>query len=84
MMWRETGRTAKFFILDARVSVTFLIFFFHWSWYTFGLAVSTATLFVILNKFGYSFPNAMRRLKVFLFFGRRRPSLPFWRKMFWR
>jgi intracellular multiplication protein IcmT len=84
MMWRETGRTTTVLGIDARVMLSFVVFMLHWSWTTLWVVLATLAFFMVLNQFGYTFPNAMRRARVLLLFGRRRPAMPFWRRTEWR
>lgn len=84
MMWRETGRTAKVVGIDARVMFSFILFFVHISMWTFAIVIATIVFFFVLAQFGYTFPNALRRARVLLLFGNRRPAIPFWRRQQWR
>lgn len=84
MMWRETGRTAKFVIVDARAALPIVLFAVDASWFNLGLIVFSFVFFTVLAQFGYTFPNAMRRLRVIMLFGKRRPAVPFWRRQKWR
>lgn len=84
MLWRETGRIAKVFGIDARVMILFLLFMVHVSMWTALLVLGSVLFFAVLAQFGYTFPNALRRLKVVLFFGNRRAAVPFWRKNKWK
>lgn len=84
MMWRETGRTAKVFMVDARAMISLAAFMVHISWMTFYFVIATLLFFFILNQFGYTLPNALRRVRVLLLFGKTRPAIPFWRRQRWK
>jgi hypothetical protein len=84
MLWRETGRTLKVVGVDARVLTAIPLWGVYATWTTFGLVIFFFVFFFVLNQLGYTFPNAMRRLRVLVLFGNRRPAMPFWRKREWR
>ena len=84
MMWRETGRTAKVAGFDSRVMLSFVLFAVHMSMWTLYLVFATLIFFTILSQFGYTLPNALRRMRVLVLFGKTRPAIPFWRRQQWR
>lgn len=72
--WRETGRSLRFFGVDGRALALLVILVYHPRLWTLVLfAVGVAAL-VILERMGYSVPNALRRIRV-LIVGNRRPAV---------
>lgn len=84
MMWRETGRTPKFFVVDARIMFVIIPFLLHISLWTLYLMISAIIFFFILAQVGYTVPNAWRRLRVLLLFGKTRYAVPFWKRVAWK
>ena len=65
--WRDTGRQIRFMgIVDGRAAFLLLMMMYHISWWTFGLAIAGITGLVLLERKGYTIPNAFRRLRVLL------------------
>lgn len=79
-MWRDTGRSFKFFGLDGR-SVPFILLV--------GADITSSKLWIIallavvifssLQYFGYTPPNAFRKLRSFMI-GDRRLGIHWWRR----
>jgi hypothetical protein len=72
--WRETGRALRFAGVDGRALFLLCIFVYHPRWWTLGLFFVGIVALVLLERMGYSIPNAMRRLRVIMV-GRRRPAV---------
>lgn len=83
MLFRETGRTLKIGPLDARVALVFLVLPFNLSLNMFFICLFSIFVFAVMNHFGYTFPNAVRRLKVFIFYGKHREAVSKWRRHRW-
>lgn len=65
--WRDTGRQLRFLgFMDGRAAFLLVIMIYHVSWWTFGMAVVGITALIILEKRGYTLPNAFRRLRVLM------------------
>ncbi len=77
--WRNTGRGARFWLFDARAGLGLLVFFIHWSWLTFKIAVISFVLFGTLERFGFSVPVAWRWVRSRIA-GPVRVSTPWWRR----
>lgn len=73
--WRYTFKPARFFMLDARVSVAILIFILHIRLWTFLVVLGVIAIFYWVERFGYDFPSAIRAARLY-FAGRIRPPLP--------
>lgn len=72
--WRDTGRPLRFLgFMDGRVAFLLVIMIYHISWWTFGIAVVGITTLIILERYGYTLPNALRRLRI-LMSGAVKPS----------
>lgn len=77
--WRDSARTAKFFVFDAYSAMPIPLFLLHIRWWTFALTLSICIFFAILNKFGFSLPVFWRWTKAFLG-GNNRSTRPWFRK----
>lgn len=75
--WRDSARSAQFFIFDAKAAFPLLLFLLHIKLWTFILAVSAMFFFTILNRFGYSTIVFLRCARSF-FAGKRKIALPWW------
>ncbi|MBI2234954.1 MAG: type IV secretion protein IcmT [Micavibrio aeruginosavorus] len=71
--WRNTMRTVRFFNLDARASMPFIVLLVYARPITLLLALVTTLIFRFLEMKGLTFPAAMRSLRVWLI-GQYRPS----------
>jgi len=60
--------------IDGRAIAFFLIWFFHWRFWTLYLAIFGILLFVLAERKGYSVPNLFRRFSVMIM-GKHRPAL---------
>ena len=64
--WRDTARTVRFFIFDAKAGIPFFLFLAHISYWTFGIAILSFVIFGVLERFGFSLMVALRLLRSFL------------------
>ncbi len=76
--WRDTARSAKFFVVDARAAFPIFLFLLHIRYWTAYLAISTIVFFGIIEHYGFSVPVFLRWLRTFLA-GPRKMSIPWWR-----
>lgn len=65
-MWRDTGQPLVFFGVDGRAMFLLLLVLYRPRLWTLGVAAFGMALLLILNRQGYSVPNAMRKLRVFM------------------
>lgn len=65
-MWRETGRTLTFFGIDGRAMFVLLVWLYHPRMWTVVGGLLFFTLLMLLNRKGYSVPNAIRRSRVLI------------------
>ncbi len=65
-IWRNTSRTERFFIFDAKAGIPFFLFLAHISWWTFTLAALSFVVFGMLERFGFSLKIALRLCRAWL------------------
>lgn len=61
--WRDSARSARFLIVDARAAFPIFIFFMHIRWWTFILFIVSMVFFSIVEHFGFSIPIFLRWLR---------------------
>lgn len=76
--WRDSGRTPRFFGIDARSTFPLLLFLVHIKLWTFILALSATLLFGIIERYGFSASVFLRILRNLLA-GKRKYARPWWR-----
>lgn len=76
--WRDSARSARFFIVDARAAFPIFIFLMHIRVWTGMLVIISAIFFGILERYGFTVPVFLRWLRGF-FAGRLKSSQPWWR-----
>lgn len=62
-VWRDTGRTVRFFFFDAKAGIPFLFFLAHIAWWTLAVSVVSFLTFGILERFGFSWMVAFRLVR---------------------
>lgn len=72
--WRNSMKPARFFFLDARAALPFVLVMLHLRWYTLVIAGVTTIIFYILEKRGLGFISALRAFRVWLV-TRKRPAV---------
>lgn len=72
--WRNSMKPVRFFALDARVALFFLLFLLHMRLWTLGLFVAMCILFWLLERKGLTFDAAMRSFRTWIT-GANRPGL---------
>ncbi len=78
-MWRNTMLPVRLYIVDARALLPAGIFFLHWSWLTFYIALVGIAFFAVLEWCGLTPPIAWRIIRRWII-GRRRPAIPAWKR----
>lgn len=68
-------RPVRFFMLDARASICFLVLLVYMRTSTIILTIIVTLVFRFLEKKGLTFPAALRSIRMW-FVGRDRPGLP--------
>ncbi|MGX9960638.1 IcmT/TraK family protein [Xanthomonas euvesicatoria] len=61
--WRDTAQTTRLWLFDALSGIPLILMLAHIRWYTVLIAFLAFVIFGILEKFGYSVPVAIRRLR---------------------
>jgi len=61
--WRDSARTVRFFIFDAKAGIPFFFFLAHVSYWTLAISVLSFVVFGVLERFGYSLVVALRLLR---------------------
>ena len=77
--WRDSARTARFFVVDAKAAFPMLLFLLHIRYWTFIVAVVAMTFFAMLERFGFSITIFGRVVRGFLA-GPYKPAEPWWKK----
>ena len=77
--WRDSARSARFFVVDARAAFPLLLFLLHIRWWTFAIAVISIVFFAILEHYGFTVPVFLRTVRTFLA-GPRKIAIPWWRQ----
>ncbi len=76
--WRDSARSARFFMVDARAAFPIFFFLMHIRVWTGLLVVVSAIFFGILEHYGFTVPVFLRWLRLF-FAGPVKSSHPWWR-----
>lgn len=77
--WRDSARTARFFMVDARAAFPVFIFLMHIRTWTGILVLVSMLFFGVIEHFGFSVPVFGRWLRTFLS-GERKMAIPWWRE----
>ena len=73
--WRNSMRPVRFFMLDARASICFLVLLVYARTSTIVLTIIVTLVFRFLEKKGLTFPAAVRTIRMW-FVGKDRPGIP--------
>lgn len=76
--WRDSARSARFFIIDARAVFPIFLCAMHIRVWTVLLVVFSAIFFVIIEHYGFTVPVFLRWFRNF-FAGKIKSSQPWWR-----
>jgi len=74
MIWRETMRSPRFLMFDARATFPLMLFFLHMTSVTFYTAVISMFIFTILERKGLTISAAFRAMRAKLC-GKSRPAI---------
>ncbi len=77
--WRDSARSARFFMVDARAAFPIFIFLMHIRTWTGVLVLVSMLFFAIIEHFGFTMPIFWRWLRTFLS-GGRKMAIPWWRE----
>ncbi len=76
--WRDSGRSARFFVVDARAAFPLFIFLMHIRYWTATVVLISILFFGILERYGFTVPIFGRWLRTFIS-GPIKMSIPWWR-----
>lgn len=71
--WRNSMRPARFFSIDARASIPYLVLLVYFRPITLFIAILSTIVFTMMEKRGLSFPSALRAFRSWLN-GQKRPA----------
>ena len=77
--WRDTARSARFFVIDSRAVFPFALFLLHIHWWTLGLAFFATCFFSLMEYYGFTVPVFLRWARSSLA-GARKLVTPWWRQ----
>lgn len=63
-MWRDSGQFLTFFGIDGRAMFLLLLVLYRPRLWTLGVAATGMFILILLQRSGYTVPNALRRLRV--------------------
>lgn len=76
--WRDSARSPRFFIVDARAAFPIFLFLMHIKLWTGLLVLFSAVFFGIVEHYGFTVPIFLRWFRNFLA-GPVKSSQPWWR-----
>jgi intracellular multiplication protein IcmT len=76
--WRDTARTARFWIVDSTAVFPFLLWLLHMRVWTFAVAVLATAFFSILERWGFTVPVFLRWFRSTIA-GPHKAAIPWWR-----
>lgn len=77
--WRDSARSPRFFLIDARAAFPFLLFLLHIRLWSFILAVVAMCFFALLERYGFTVTVFLRWARSLLA-GPRKLAIPWWRE----
>ena len=75
--WRDSARTPRFFMVDARAAFAILLFLVHIKIWTAILVIINLLFFSIIEHYGFTIPVFFRWLRLF-FAGPIKLAQPWW------
>ena len=76
--WRDSARSARFFMVDARAAFPIFLFLMHIRVWTGILVLVSAVFFGVLEHYGFTLPVFLRWFRLF-FAGPVKSANPWWR-----
>lgn len=76
--WRDSARSARFFMVDARAAFPLFLFLMHIRIWTGLLVLISAVFFAIIEHYGFTVPVFLRWLRSFLA-GNIKSAQPWWK-----
>jgi intracellular multiplication protein IcmT len=77
--WRDSARTARFFMIDSRAAFPLVFFLLHISRWTFLIAIAAMSFFALLERYGFTVPVFIRWFRCILS-GSRKLAAPWWKE----
>jgi len=77
--WRDSARSPRFFLIDARAAFPLLLFLLHIRIWSFVLALVTMAFFGFLERYGFSLVVFLRWMRTILA-GPRKVAIPWWKE----
>ena len=76
--WRDSARSARFFMVDARAAFPLFLFLMHIRIWTGILVLVSAVFFAIIEHYGFTVPVFLRWIRSFLA-GSIKSAQPWWK-----
>ena len=76
--WRDSARSARFFMVDARAAFPIFLFLMHIRIWTGMLVLVSAVFFAIIEHYGFTVPVFLRWVRTFLA-GNIKSAQPWWK-----
>ena len=77
--WRDSARSARFFVVDARAAFPLLLFLMHIRLWSFILAIIATLFFALLERYGFTVPVFIRWVRSMIA-GPYKTASPWWRQ----
>lgn len=75
--WRDSARSARFFMIDARAALPLVVFLLNIQWWTFLLALLAFIFFATIERFGFTVNVFLRWFRSFIA-GPVKTAKPWW------
>ena len=75
--WRDSARSARFWIFDAAAAFPLVFMLFHIEWWTFVLALSCMFFLKVLDYYGYKIIVFLRIIRNWVS-GKHKTANPWW------
>ncbi len=72
--WRNSMKPTRFFFMDARAALFFLVLMMHFRLWTFLAVLTITVIFWMAERFGLTYGAALRAVRLYII-GPNRPSL---------
>jgi intracellular multiplication protein IcmT len=77
--WRDSARSARFFLVDYRAAFPLVLFLLHIHWWSFIVAIFATFFFALLERYGFTVTVFLRWLRSSLA-GPRKIAIPWWKE----
>jgi intracellular multiplication protein IcmT len=76
--WRDSARSPRFFLIDAKAAFPFLLFFLHIRLWSFIVALVAMCFFSLLERYGFTVTVFLRWARTILA-GPHKVAMPWWK-----